>query len=152
MDTFYTVLFFLISTWIGPFWVLMLAKPFDEITEKWCQGFLIVLGPVIVYFVVLILNPNILLEIFDPDPTKILDALGAALGSPAGAVLTWAHIVAGDILVTRWLWKKAVEQDLSVNKLRAMVLFGVMLMPVAIILAMIFLNESNNKEDEKNAN
>ena len=152
MDTFYTILFFLISTWIGPFWVLMLAKPFDDITKKWCQGFLIVLGPVFVYFVVLILNPNILLEIFDPDPTKILDALGAALGSPAGAVLTWAHIVAGDILVTRWLWKKAVEQDLSVNKLRAMVLFGVMLMPVAIILAMIFLNDSNIKEDEKNAN
>ena len=152
MDTFYTILFFLISTWIGPFWVLMLAKPFDEITKKWCQGFLIVLGPVIDYFVVLILNPNILLDIFDPDPTKILDALGAALGSPAGAVLTWAHIVAGDILVTRWLWKKAVEQDLSVNKLRAMVLFGVMLMPVAIILAMIFLNDSNIKEDEKNAN
>ncbi|MGB0265022.1 MAG: abscisic acid-deficient protein Aba4 family protein [Candidatus Poseidoniaceae archaeon] len=152
MDTFYTVLFFLISTWIGPFWVLMLAKPFDEITEKWCQGFLIVLGPIIVYFVVLILNPNILLEIFDPDPTKILDALGTALSSPGGAVLTWAHIVAGDILVTRWLWKKAVEQDLSVNKLRAMVLFGVMLMPVAIILAMIFLNDSKNKEDEKIAN
>ena len=152
MDAFYTVLFFLISTWIGPFWVLMLAKPFDEITQKWCQGFLIVLGPIIAYFVVLILNPNILLEIFDPDPTKILDALGAALSSPAGAVLTWAHIVAGDILVTRWLWKKGVERDLSVNKLRAMVLFGVMLMPVAIILAMIFLNDSNDKEDEKIAN
>jgi len=152
MDTFYTILFFLISTWIGPFWVLMLAKPFDEITKKWCQGFPIVLGPIIVYFIVLILNPNILLEIFDPDPTKILDALGAALGSPAGAVLTWAHIVAGDILVTRWLWKKAVDQNVSVNKLRAMVLFGVMLMPVAIILAMIFLNDSNTKEDEKIAN
>ena len=67
-------------------------------------------------------------------------------------MLTWAHIVAGDILVTRWLWKKGVEQDLSVNKLRAMVLFGVMLMPVAIILAMIFLNDSNDKEDEKIAN
>tara|TARA_A200000159_G_scaffold122837_1_gene117335 strand:+ start:68 stop:526 length:459 start_codon:yes stop_codon:yes gene_type:complete len=152
MDTFYTILFFLISTWIGPFWVLMLAKPFDEITEKWCQGFLIVLGPVIVYFIVLFLNPNILLEIFDPDPTKILEALGAALGSPAGAVLTWAHIVAGDILVTRWLWKKGVEQKLAVNKLRAMVLFGVMLMPVAIILAMIFLRGTNYNEGEKIAN
>ena len=60
--------------------------------------------------------------------------------------------MAGDILVTRWLWKKAVEQNLSVNRLRAMVLFGVMLMPVAIILAMIFLNDSKNKEDEKIAN
>ena len=54
--------------------------------------------------------------------------------------------------MTRWLWKKAVEQNLSVNRLRAMVLFGVMLMPVAIILAMIFLNDSKNKEDEKIAN
>ena len=26
MDNFYTILAFLISTWIGPFWVLMLAK------------------------------------------------------------------------------------------------------------------------------
>lgn len=82
----YTILFFFISSWIGPFWVLMLAKPFDEITNKWCNGFLIVLGPVFAYFLVLIMNPNILLEIFNPDPTLILEALASALGTPAGAV------------------------------------------------------------------
>lgn len=139
----YTILFFFISSWIGPFWVLMLAKPFDEITNKWCNGFLIVLGPVFAYFLVLIMNPNILLEIFNPDPTLILEALASALGTPAGAVLTWAHIVAGDILVTRWLWKKGVDAELDLNKIRVMVLFGVMLMPVAIILAIIFFSNKN---------
>lgn len=146
----YTILFFFISSWIGPFWVLMLAKPFDEITNKWCNGFLIVLGPVFAYFLVLIMNPNILLEIFNPDPTLILEALATALGTPAGAVLTWAHIVAGDILVTRWLWKKGVDAELDLNKIRVMVLFGVMLMPVAIILATIFFN--NKSEGDVNAN
>ena len=146
----YTILFFFKSSWIGPIWVLMLAKPFDEITNKWCNGFLIVLGPVFAYFLVLIMNPNILLEIFNPDPTLILEALATALGTPAGAVLTWAHIVAGDILVTRWLWKKGVDAELDLNKIRVMVLFGVMLMPVAIILATIFFN--NKSEGDVIAN
>ena len=150
MDMLYTILFFFISSWIGPFWVLMLAKPFDDLTKKWCDGFLIVSGPVVAYFLVLFMNPNILLEIFNPNPSLILEALASALGTPAGAVLTWAHIVAGDILVTRWLWKKGVETNLDQNKIRVIVLFGVMLMPVAIILATIFFN--GKKEGEAIAN
>ena len=49
MDMLYTILFFFISSWIGPFWVLMLAKPFDDLTKKWCDGFLIVSGPVVAF-------------------------------------------------------------------------------------------------------
>ena len=149
MDMLYTILFFFISSWIGPFWVLMLTKPFDDLTKKWCDGFLIVSGPVVAYFLVLFMNPNILLEIFNPNPSLILEALANALGTPAGAVLTWAHIVAGDILVTRWLWKKGLMPT-NQNKIRVIVLFGVMLMPIAIILATIFFN--GKKEGEAIAN
>jgi len=56
------------------------------------------------------------------------------LGTESGTVLAWAHFVAGDIIATRWMWRKSIENGLGVNQIRAITFFGVMLMPLGLLL------------------
>ena len=59
------------------------------------------------------------------------------LGSESGTVLAWSHFVAGDIMATRWMWRKAIENEIGVSKTRLIVFFGVMLMPIGLLMHVI---------------
>ena len=65
-----------------------------------------------------------------------MDTMVVLLGTESGTVLAWAHFVAGDIIATRWMWRKAVENEIGLNQTRVIVFFGVMLMPVGLLLHM----------------
>jgi hypothetical protein len=41
-------------------------------------------------------------------------------------------MVAGDIFVTRWIWKKCLETNSPIWIVRLSIFFGVMLMPVGL--------------------
>ena len=47
---------------------------------------------------------------------------------------TWAHMVAGDIFATRWIWKKAIQTNARKWLRVSSIFFGVMLMPVGVLL------------------
>jgi hypothetical protein len=59
------------------------------------------------------------------------------LGTEEGTVLAWTHMIAGDIIVTRWMWKKALENELPILQTRLIVMMGVMLMPVGLLLHLL---------------
>ena len=103
-------------------------------TKKWLEGNLLFIGPLGVWLLATILNPNGLLDLFTGNPAEFFDTMVALLGTETGTVLAWAHFVAGDIMATRWMWRKAVENEIGVNRLRVIVFFGVMLMPVGLLL------------------
>jgi len=50
----------------------------------------------------------------------------------------WAHMVAGDIFATRWIWKSGINNDDNVWLIRVSVFWGVMLMPLGILTYLIF--------------
>ena len=75
----------------------------------------------------------------------IVSGLANVLGTEEGAVLAWTHFVIGDIIVTRWIWKRSVETEINKTLVRVAILFGVMLMPVG--LAIHFLTMQMNKEN-----
>ena len=129
----------LIATiWVGPFWLYMLLEPHSERTNEWMSGPWFLLGPLLAYLVMAILNPNGLLDLVIGEPAEIGDRLVTMLGTEEGTVLAWTHMVAGDIIVTRWMWKSALENNLSMVKIRAIVALGVMLMPVGLLLHVIW--------------
>jgi len=134
MELIYAVLFLIPTIWVGPFWLLMMIEPESERTEKWVEGNLLFLGPLVTYFATIIVDPSGMIELFSGNPVEMMDTMVELLGTESGTVLAWAHFVAGDIIATRWMWRKAVENNIGLNQTRAIVFFGVMLMPVGLLL------------------
>ena len=141
MEPIYTVLFLIPTIWVGPFWLLMMVEPKSERTSNWIEGNLIFLGPLIAYFVTIIVDPNGMIDLFTGNPAEIMDTMVVLLGTESGTVLAWTHFVAGDIIATRWMWRKAIENEIGLNQTRLVVFFGVMLMPVGLLLHMALNRE-----------
>ena len=54
-----------------------------------------------------------------------LEGIGQGLSTNAGVTAMWAHMVAGDIFATRWIWQNSVKSK-SVKMLRALVWWSLM--------------------------
>lgn len=93
------------------------------------------------YLLVCWIDPDGMIELFTGNPAEIMDTMVVLLGTESGTVLAWAHFVAGDIIATRWMWRKALENEIGLNQTRAIVFFGVMLMPVGLLLHMALNRE-----------
>ena len=137
----YTLSFFFSTMWVGPFWFGMLVYPEHELTQKAMQGPRFFLGPILMWWLVTLADPQGLIDLTkdSTDPTTILDGLASLLGTPAGAAAAWAHKVAGDIFVTRWMWNRCMEEKVSRKIMAPIVFFGIMLMPVGVALYMVFI-------------
>lgn len=141
MEPIYTVLFLIPTIWVGPFWLMMMVEPQSERASKWVEGNLIFLGPLVTYFVTIMADPSGMIELFTGNPAEIMDTMVELLGTESGTVLAWAHFVAGDIIATRWMWRKAIENEIGLNQTRMIVFFGVMLMPVGLLLHIVLNRE-----------
>jgi len=130
----YTISFIISTLWVGPFWIAMLLNPKKEKTKKLLKEPLFFIGPIIIWFLIMFLNPQGLADLFNnPDGSSgILDTIGSALGTPAGVAGTWAHMVVGDIFVTRWIWKRSIDSNHNLWTTRLSIFFGVMLMPLGL--------------------
>ena len=128
---------FIISTfWIGPFWIAMLINPETDKTKKLLKGPWFFLGPIVFWFILMIYNPQGLIDLANGSSNSagFLEGLAIGMGTKAGVSAIWAHMVAGDIIATRWIWKKSIEIKANKWVTRLSVFFGVMLMPVGIAI------------------
>jgi hypothetical protein len=128
---------FIISTfWVGPFWIAMLINPETDKTKKLLKGPWFFLGPIVFWFILMIYNPPGLIDLASGSSNSdgFLEGLAIGMGTKAGVSAIWAHMVAGDIIATRWIWKKSIEIKANKWVTRLSVFFGVMLMPVGIAI------------------
>ncbi|RCH75292.1 MAG: DUF4281 domain-containing protein [Candidatus Poseidoniales archaeon] len=127
----------------------MLSEPTSERTNNWMQGNALFIGPLAVWMITALLEPSGLIDLVTGNPVDFLDTMVNILGTESGTVLAWSHFVAGDIMATRWMWRKAIENDIGISKTRAIVFFGVMLMPVGLLMHTILnpQNEASHLED-----
>ena len=79
----YDISFFFSTMWVGPFWFAMLVFPEHETTKKALKGPWFFLGPLIVWWLVTIANPQAMVDLAKDaaDPNAILDGLAAIMGS-----------------------------------------------------------------------
>ena len=68
-----------------------------------------------------LLNPAGIIDLIAGNPLDFFDTMVELLGTESGTVLAWAHFVAGDIIATRWMWRKAMENNIGLNKTRTIV-------------------------------
>lgn len=136
----YTVLFVLTTFWVGPFWFAMLLQPYADKTARIMNKQWFFLGPIVIWFAVMLFNPNGLIDFVNSGSHAegFIVGMGAGLSSKAGVTAMWSHMVAGDIFATRWIWRDSIERQNNIWLIRASVFFGVMLMPVGILIHLIF--------------
>ena len=136
MDLF-DISFILSTLWVGPFWFAMLLNPRQDKTKKLLREPLFFLGPIVIWFIIFVISPPEL--VMDSNTQNdFLQSLATSFSTKAGLTATWAHLVAGDIFVTRWIWKKGVENNTNIWLLRFSIFFGVMLMPIGLAAFTLF--------------
>ena len=136
----YTVSFILYTLWVGPFWFAMLLNPEKAKTRRLLSGPWFFLGPIVIWFLAMVMNPQGLVDFLNSGshPDGFFAGLASGLSSPAGVTAMWAHMVAGDICVTRWIWKDSLRQNTNKTVSRLSIFFGVMLMPLGLAIHLIF--------------
>ena len=142
--------FFIASTfWIGPFWFAMLLNPKAEKTKKLLDNSLFFLGPIIIWLITMLLSPSNLAEFANSFSSEdgFLIGLANTLNTKVGITATWAHMVAGDIFATRWIWKKCLQYNINPIVRTLAIFFGVMLMPIGILIYLIFSPKKKQNEN-----
>ena len=116
----YDLSFFLSTIWIGPFWIAMLLYPNHEKTHQLMQGPWFFVGPILIWYSISLSDISGLIDLFIDamNPNLALQSLADLLGTKAGASAAWSHMVAGDIFVTRWIWKRCIDSKCEKWKLR----------------------------------
>ena len=142
--------FFIASTfWVGPFWFAMLLNPKAEKTKKLLDNSLFFLGPIIIWLITMLLSPSNLAEFANSFSSEdgFLIGLANTLNTKVGITATWAHMVAGDIFATRWIWKKCLQYNINPIVRTLAIFFGVMLMPIGILIYLIFSPKKKQNEN-----
>ena len=142
----YDLAFFLTTIWVGPFWFAMLVYPEHERTQMIMQGPWFFIGPILIWWLVMASDPDGLVKLAGDfiDPFNIMEGLVGVLGTRAGAAAAWAHMVAGDIFITRWMWRRCLERGSERWVSAVSVFFGVMLMPVGVALHLALVRDSTD--------
>ena len=104
-----------------------------------CVGPWHFIGPIAIWFLVMGLNPQGLADFMNSGshPDGFLAGLAEGMGTKAGITALWAHVVAGDIAVTRWIWQDSLKRAARPWATRIAVFFGVMMMPLGLALHLL---------------
>ena len=139
----YDISFFLSTMWVGPFWIAMLFFPEHKKTQEIMQGPLFFFGPIAIWYILSFSDFSGLIKLFmdSLDPATALQGLADLLGTKSGASAAWAHMVAGDIFVTRWIWIRCLDAKCERWKSFISIFFGVMLMPLGLGLNLLLVRK-----------
>lgn len=124
-------LFELSNLVVLPFWLLMVLLPHWRVTRRVVGSLWIVVPPALIY--VLALLPVIgfvLPHVLQPE----LAPVAQLLGTPAGATIAWAHFVALDLFVGRWVYLDSRERGYSAWWVSPVLLVCLLLCPVGLLI------------------
>ncbi|ANN20590.1 ABA4-like family protein [Amycolatopsis orientalis] len=89
-----------------PFWLLMIFLPGWSWTRRIMSSPWVPLLPLVPYFALAIPHLG---ELWTAVRRPDLDVLSAFTGSPYGAAAIWAHLVAFDLFIARWMYFESRE-------------------------------------------
>jgi ABA4-like protein len=114
-----------------PFWAPMMVLPRWRCTERIMKSFLVVVGPALVYGTLVL--PH--LAVIWPAVTRpTLAGVAQLLGSPMGATIAWAHFLAFDLFVGRWIYWDSRERRISPVLISPVLFLTLMLGPLGFLL------------------
>jgi hypothetical protein len=117
-----------------PFWALMILLPRWRWTNRIMRSPFISAAPATLYAALVFPRlGDIWPAISHPTPSGV----AALLGSPAGATIAWAHFLAFDLFVGRWMYLDGQERRVSSWLMAAVLLLTLTLGPVGFLLYLI---------------
>ncbi len=130
-----------------PFWLLMVLLPTWGVTRRVIASPWIVAPPAVLYLVTLVPVATIVLpEVLNP----VLARIVGLLGTPTGTTLAWAHFVAFDLFVGRWIYTDARGRGYSALWVSPVLLLTLMVGPVGL-LAYLTVSALMGRRDENRA-
>ena len=115
----------------APFWTLMILAPGWSMTRRIIGSPLIVVPPALVYALVVLPELGAVLPaVTDPSPA----AVALLLGSPVGAAAGWAHFVAFDLFVGRWMYLDARERGIHPLVMAPVLVLTILLAPLGLLV------------------
>lgn len=119
---------------IAPFWALMILAPKWSWTKKIAESHLIVLPPVVIYVVLMIpVLPELLPLVTRPELAKLAEFMS----TDTGAALVWAHMIAWDLFVGRWMYLEGRRLDVHPLVMAPVLVITILLAPVGLPLFLI---------------
>jgi len=117
-----------------PFWALMVFLPRWGVTGRVIASPWIVAPPAILYLIVIVPVASMVLPaVMNPDLARI----ASLLGTPTGTTLAWAHFVAFDLFVGRWIYRDSRARQYSVWWVSPILALTLLLGPVGLLLYLV---------------
>lgn len=114
-----------------PFWALIILVPGWSWTRRIIASPLIVLVPLAVYFAtVATILSEFAAEMVSPD----LAGVQALLSTPAGTATAWAHLIAFDLFIGRWMYLDSRESRISGLVMAPLLILTILLSPFGLTL------------------
>jgi hypothetical protein len=128
MDT----LFNIANLTVVPFWLIMIALPRWPWAVRVIRSPLIALPPALIYAAIVL--PQMTQGGFDVSSFGSLPGVMSLLSSPQGVAAGWAHFLAFDLLIGRWVYLDALEPRIHPALLVLPLFFVFMLGPIGFLL------------------
>jgi hypothetical protein len=123
--------FLLSNSLVLPFWLLMILLPNWAWTRRIMASLWVVAPAALLYAVLVVPSlPSLLGSLLNPS----LAGIQAALGTPEGATVAWAHFVAFDLFVGRWVYLDNRGVGLPALLMSPILFFILMLGPFGLLL------------------
>jgi hypothetical protein len=124
------LLFSLINLVVMPFWLIIIVLPHWRWTRRLVGSPLICVAPALIYTALVLPRLGELLPALMA-PTAA--GIAAALGTPEGATIAWAHFLAFDLFVGRWAYLDSRERGISAWVMAPVLFFTLMFGPIGFL-------------------
>jgi hypothetical protein len=114
-----------------PFWALMVFAPTWGPTGRIIASPLIVVPPALVYLVLAVAN---FADLWAAVSAPSLGPLAEFLGTPEGTALGWAHFIAWDLFVGRWMYRQSRELGIHPLVMAPILVVTILASPIGLLL------------------
>jgi hypothetical protein len=124
------LLFALAFPLAAPFWALMILAPGWSVTRRVVASPLIAVPPALVYAVLVLPQFS---TVFAAVASPELAGIAALLGTPLGAAAGWAHFIAFDLFVGRFIYLDSRERGVHPLVTAPVLVLTIMLAPLGLL-------------------
>ena len=130
----FETIFSLSSLLVMPFWLLLIFLPRWRVTERLVAGPWLAVPAALLYVALVLPHFG---EIFTAVLNPTLAGVTELLGDPAGATIGWAHFLAFDLFVGRWVYLDGRANNISAWFISPILFFVLMLGPLGFLLYLV---------------
>ena len=114
-----------------PFWALMIFAPNWRTTARIMASPYVVVPPALIYAAVVAAHfPAVWAAVSSPQ----LGPLAEFLGTPEGTTIAWAHFIAWDLFIGRWIYRRSRELDVHPVLMAPILLLTILMSPIGLLV------------------